>query len=93
MEVVPKGTEGKFRLKINMRYVNEYLVKKKFKFDGLKDLLDLAEKGDHVVSFDLTSGYYHVEMHPCTRTYTGFEWKGITAFLLDSPRHRGCSQR
>ncbi len=74
--VVPKGAEGKFRLIINMRYVNEYLAKKKFKFEGLKDLSELAEKGDHAVSFDLTSGYYHVELHPRTRTYTGFEWKG-----------------
>ena len=49
MGVVPKGTEGKFRLVINMRYVNEYLVKKKFKIEGLKDMSDLAEKGDHGV--------------------------------------------
>jgi len=41
----------------------------------LKDLSDLAEKGDHAISFDLTSGYYHVELHPRTRTYNGFEWK------------------
>ena len=27
--VDPKGTEGKFRLIINMSYVNEHLVKKK----------------------------------------------------------------
>jgi hypothetical protein len=78
--VVPKGTSGKFRLVMNMRYVNEHLVKKKFKFEGLKDLADLAEKGDHAFSFDLTSGYYHVELHPRTRTYTGFEWKGSYYF-------------
>ena len=36
----------------------------------------MAEKGDHAVSFDLTSGYYHVGLHPRTRTFTGFEWKG-----------------
>ena len=75
--VAPKGSEGKFRLVINMKYVNEHLAKKKFKFEGLKDLADLAEKGDHAVSFDLTSGYYHVDLHPRTRTFTGFEWKGI----------------
>jgi hypothetical protein len=71
--VVPKSTEGKFRLIINMSYVNEHLVKKKFLFEGLKDPADLAKKGDHVVSFDLTSGYYHVGLHPRTRTFTGFE--------------------
>ena len=75
--LVPKGTEGKFRLIINTRYVNEYMVKRKFKFEGLKDLSAMAKKGDKVVSFDLiTSGYYPVELHPRTRTYIGFEWKG-----------------
>ena len=74
--VVPKGKEGKFRLIINMSYVNDHLVTNKFKFEGLSDLADLAEKGDHAVSFDLTSGYYHVGLHPRTRTYTGFCWKG-----------------
>ena len=74
--VIPKGTEGKFRLIINMKYANEYLVKKKFKFEGLKDLSNLVKKGDHAVSFDFTFGNYHVEMHPHTRTCNGFEWKG-----------------
>ena len=73
--VIPKGSEGRFRLIINTRYVNEHMVKTQFKFEGPKDLADMAEKWDHVVSFDLTSGYYHVELHPHTRTYTGFEWK------------------
>ncbi len=36
--VIPKGKEVKFRLIINTRYVNGYLVKKKIKFEGLKDL-------------------------------------------------------
>jgi len=70
--VVPKGKEGKFRLIINMSYVNDHLVTNKFKFEGLSDLADLAEKGDYAVTFDLTSGYYHVGLHPRTRTYTGF---------------------
>ncbi len=55
MGVAPKGKEGKFRLIINMSYyVNDHLVTNKFKFEGLSDLADLAEKGDHAVSFDLT---------------------------------------
>ena len=42
--VVPKGKEGKFRLIINMSNVNDHLVTNKFKFEGLSDLSDLAEK-------------------------------------------------
>jgi hypothetical protein len=83
--VVPKGTEVKFGLIVNMRYVNEYLMKKKFKLEGLVDLSYLDEKVDRVVPFDLTSEYYHVELHPRTRTYTRFEWKGRNYFYICLP--------
>ena len=55
MGVVPKGSEGKFRLIINMRYVNEH-PEKKFKFEGLNNLAGMAEKGDYAVPFEVTSG-------------------------------------
>jgi hypothetical protein len=55
-------------------------VKNKFKFEGLKDMLAVAEKGYHAIFFDLTSGYDHVELHPRTRTYTSFKWKGSYYF-------------
>ena len=74
--VVPKPRTDKFRLTVNMRFVNRHLGKKAFKFEGLKDLADLAERGDHAVSYDLTSGYYHVGLHPRSRTYVGFKWQG-----------------
>ncbi len=38
--VVPKGKEGKFRLNINMSYVNDNMATTKFKFEGLLDLAD-----------------------------------------------------
>ena len=54
---VPKRGTAKFRLSVNMRYVNRHVGTKVFKFEGLKDLADMAEKGDHAVSYDLMSGY------------------------------------
>ncbi len=74
--MVPKRGTDKFRLTVNMRYVNKHLGKKAFKFEGLKDLADLAERGDYAVSFDLMSGYYHVGLFQASRTYVGFEWGG-----------------
>jgi hypothetical protein len=35
-----------------MRYVNKHLANNVFKFEGLVDLTDIAEKGDHSVSYD-----------------------------------------
>jgi len=55
--VVPTRGKNKFRLTSNMRHVNRHMGKKVFKFVGLKDLADLAEKGDYAVSYDLMSGY------------------------------------
>ncbi len=52
--VVPKPHSDKFRVVMNIRYVNKKPRKKKvFKFEGLADLADIAEKGDHIVSYDL----------------------------------------
>jgi hypothetical protein len=74
--VVPKPHTTKYRLTVNLRYVNRHLGKKIFKFEGLRDLSDLAEKGDHAVSYDLMSGYYHVGVHPLSRIFLGFFWEG-----------------
>jgi hypothetical protein len=57
--------------------VNKLLAKRVFKFEGLSDLSDIASKGDWAVAYDLTSGYYHVSLHPQSRTFVGFCWKGV----------------
>ena len=56
-----------------MRYVHRHVGNKALKFEGLKDLADLAEKGDHAVSYDLMSGYYSVALHPISKTFVGFK--------------------
>jgi hypothetical protein len=71
--VIPKARTGKFRLTVNIRIVNRHLGDKAFRFEGLKDLADLADRGDHAVSYDLMSGYYHVDLHQRSRTYVGFK--------------------
>jgi hypothetical protein len=75
--VVTKPHSDKLRLVINMRYVNKHLAKKVFKFEGLADLADMAEKGDYSVSYDLKSAYYHVGLHPITRRFVGIKWGGV----------------
>ncbi len=96
MGVVPKPRTDKFRLTVDMRYVNQHLGKKAFKFEGLKDLVDSALKEDHAVSYDLMSGYYHVGLHPSSRIYSlvstgegGIMF--ITASCLGFPQPRGFS--
>ena len=95
--VVPKRGTDQFRLAVNMRYVNKHLGEKAFKFKRLKDLVDLAERGDYAVSYDLMSGYYHVGLFQASRTYVGFKWGCkyyvYNAFPLGSRRPLGSFQR
>ena len=74
--VVPKPHSEKLRLIVNMRYVINHLVERIFKFEGLSDIADMANKGDYSLSYDLTSGYYHVALHPDSRRFVGFKWMG-----------------
>ncbi len=47
------------------------------KFEGLTDLADIVEKGDHSVSYDMKSGNYHMGLHPVTRRFVVMKWEGV----------------
>ncbi len=69
---VPKPNSDNLRLVVNMKYVNEHLARRVFLFERLSDLSDMAERNDHCVAYALTSGYYHVSLHPDSRRFVGF---------------------
>ena len=67
---------GKKRLIVDLRHVNQHLIVPKFRMDSLSDLTDLADPGDWMTSIDLAQSYYHPEMHPQATKYLGVEWQG-----------------
>ena len=74
LSVVTNG-KGKQRLVINLRYLNEYLWKDKFKYEDLRIAMLLFQKGDYMFSFDLKSGYHHIDIFVPHRQYLGFCWE------------------
>ena len=74
---VLKPHSNKLRLIVNMTYVIKHLTKRVFKFEWLSDIADMAEKDEFSLSYDLTSGYYHVALLPESRRFIGLKWKGI----------------
>ena len=70
--VVSNG--GKKRLVIDLRYLNGYLLKDSFKYEDLRIAMLMFQKGDYLFSFDLKSGYHHVDIHKHHWQYLGFSW-------------------
>jgi len=66
---------GKKRLILDLRHVNRHLKKQKVKFEDWKIALSYFQKGSYMVSFDLKSGYHHIDIHPDYQSFLGFGWK------------------
>ena len=79
---VVKKDSGKCRLVVDLRYVNQFLLTQKFKYEGLNLVPDLLRKGEYFFTFDLKSGYHHVDIHEDCQQYLGFSWvkKGVRRF-------------
>ena len=72
--LVVVGNSGKKHLVINLRYVNYFLWKEKFKYEDMKTALMLMDKEDYMCTFDLKSGYHHVDIHVESQRFLGFSW-------------------
>ena len=68
------NTEGKKRLVVNLRFLYQYLLKEKFKYEDLRTAMLLFQKGDFLITFDLKSGYHHIDIHKQHWMYLGFSW-------------------
>ena len=64
----------KLRLVLDLRHVNPYLEMNKFKYENLKVLEAIFEKGFYFVTFDLKSRYHHISINPDHVGYLGYSW-------------------
>jgi len=78
---------GKKRLILDLRHVNQFLTKAHVKFEDASFMFRLlsnhfSPKG-WTCSFDIKSGYHHIDILPEHQEYLGFSWvtNGITKFF------------
>ena len=57
-------SSGKKRLILDLRHVNHFIWKQKFRCEDWRVLLSYVNKGDYLFSFDLKSGYHHIDIFP-----------------------------
>ena len=58
----------------NLRHVNSFIQQNKFRRENLTSLSEILSEEDYFTTFDLSSGYHHIQIHPEHRKFLGFEW-------------------
>jgi len=71
---VSVNANGKERLILDLRHVNKYVEKRKFKFESVPEAIQYISGQGFMIKFDLRSGYHHVNIHPDHQKYLGFLW-------------------
>lgn len=66
--------KSKLRLVIDLRHVNTFIKKSTFKYEDLQTLTEMYEQNDFFFTFDLRSGYHHIQIHESHQKYLGFHW-------------------
>jgi len=76
VNVIPKATPGKYRLIVDLRPLNQFVLERSFSYETHSVFRDVLEDGDDMISFDLESGYYHVDVAVEDQKFLGFELFG-----------------
>ena len=76
----------KLRLVIDLRHINNYLVKFIFKYEDLRSLSQILEEGHWLFTWDLKSGYHHADICSEHQAYLDFVWSinGVLKFFLSA---------
>ena len=54
----------KLRLVLDLRHVNKFIKYNEFHYENLNRLSEMKSANDFFTTFDLKSGYHHIEIHP-----------------------------
>ena len=72
------------KLILDLRYLNSFLSVPKFKYEDVRSIRDLFNKGDFFFKFDIKHGYHHVNIDKAYHKYLSFSWSenGITKYYV-----------
>ena len=90
---VPKKNSDNRRVILNLKVLNSFIIKIKFKLEGYNTIIGLIQRGDFLVSIDLKDAYLMFSMNPDFWKFLCFEWLNTRYFyqcmpfgLTSSPR-------
>ena len=70
---VPKK-DGSVRPVVNLKSLNQFLVKQRFKMEGIASVKNILQRGDWMISIDLLDAYLSVVMAEEHRKFLRFQW-------------------
>ena len=71
---VSVNANGKARLILDLRHVNQFVEKRKFKFESVPEAIQYINNKGFLFKFDLKSGYHHISIHSPHKKFLGFSW-------------------
>ena len=69
---VVQQSSGKCRLILDLSYLNKFVWQQSVRYEDIRTVFDLFQSGYFFFTFDLKSGYHHVEIFPDHQQYLGF---------------------
>ena len=75
--LVPKS-EGKWRLILNLKALNQFVIYEHFKMEDIRCVKDLLNRGDYMCKLDLKDAYLLTPIHRSFRKFLKFTWHGRT---------------
>ena len=85
--------DGKFRMILNLKKLNQFTTKKHFKMDTLTTIMRLVEKDCFMACLDLKDAYYSVPIAKKDRKYLRFKWQGQLYQFTCLPNGLSCAPR
>ena len=82
---VPKKDSPDCRIILNLKVLNNYIRKTKFRLEGYEVIFSMVRKNDYMVSVDLRDAFLTLSMHPLFYKFLCFEWLKIRYCFIAMP--------
>ena len=73
----------KLRLILDLRYLNSFISVPKFKYEDIRNIKNMFNKGDFFFKMDIKSGYHHINILEEHQKFLCFSWtvEGVTRYF------------
>ena len=83
--VVPKKDSAEGRIIINLKFLNKYIYKSRFRLEGYEVIISMLRPNDFMCSVDLKDAFLMYSVHPEFYCFLCFDWEGVRYCFTSMP--------